>query len=66
MEVATNVTVRVFEDVSPCTVAHVYQHLWYSGQSPWLQIQRSGFDSRHGWNGSGLESHEYGRRDPLR
>jgi hypothetical protein len=22
-------------------------HLWSSGQSSWLQIQRSGFDSRH-------------------
>jgi hypothetical protein len=64
-----------------------------SGQSSWLQIQRSGFDSRHYhifWEvlglvqvplslestieellrrksiGSGLESREYGRRDPSR
>jgi hypothetical protein len=65
--------------------------LWSSRQSSWLQIQRSGFDSRryqvfwevvgleHGSlnlvttteelfgtnsNGSGLESREYGRRNP--
>jgi hypothetical protein len=65
--------------------------LWSSGQSSWLQIQRSGLDSRHYqilWevvglergplsfvstieellerksSGSGLESREYGRRDP--
>jgi hypothetical protein len=67
--------------------------LWSSGQSSWLQIQRSGFDSRRYqivWEvvglergslglvstiegllgrkhrGSGLESREYGRRDPSR
>jgi hypothetical protein len=67
--------------------------LWSSGQSSWLQIQNSGFDSRRYqifWevvglervplslvstiefllgrksSGSGLESREYGRRDPSR
>jgi hypothetical protein len=67
--------------------------LWSGGQSSWLQIQRSMFDSRHYqifWelvglergplspvnktkelleiksSGSGLESREYGRRDPSR
>jgi hypothetical protein len=67
--------------------------LWSNGQSSWLQIQRSGFGSRHyhifwelvdlqrgplslmrttekllGWknSGSGLETREYGRGDPLR
>jgi hypothetical protein len=67
--------------------------LWSSGQSSWLQIQRSGFDSGHYqifWevvglergplslmstveellgrksSGSGLESQEYGRKDPSR
>jgi hypothetical protein len=69
--------------------------LWSSGQSSWLQIQRSGFNSRHYqifwevvglvWgplsfvsiveelrvlernsSGSGLESRDYGRRDPSR
>jgi hypothetical protein len=67
--------------------------LWSSGQSSWLQIQTSGFDSRRYhifWevmglergpfslvstteellektsSGSGLESREYGRRDPSR
>jgi hypothetical protein len=68
-------------------------HPWSSGQSSWLQIQRSEFDSRRYQillhavglergplslvstieellgrksSGSGLESLEYGRRDPLR
>jgi hypothetical protein len=70
--------------------------LWSSSQSSWLQIQKSGFDSRRyqiSWevvgldrgpfslvstmctteellerksSGSGLESREYGRRDPSR
>jgi hypothetical protein len=67
--------------------------LWSSGQSSWLQIQRSGFDSRlyqtfrqvvglergplslvstieelleRNSGGWGLESGEYGRRDPPR
>jgi hypothetical protein len=67
--------------------------LWCSNQSTWLQIQRSGFDSRRYqifWevvgrergplslvstieelfvrkcSGSGLESREYGRRNPSR
>jgi hypothetical protein len=67
--------------------------LWSNGQSSWLQIQRSGFDSRRYqmfWevlglersplslvstteevfgrksSGPGLESREYGRRDPSR
>jgi hypothetical protein len=58
--------------------------LWSSGQSSWLQIQRSGFWEVVGLergplslvstieellgrknSGSGLESREYGRRDPL-
>jgi hypothetical protein len=54
--------------------------LWSSGQNSWLQIQRSGSDSRRYeifWeivdleqgpfslvSGSGLENREYGRRDP--
>jgi hypothetical protein len=64
---------------------------WFSGQSSWLQIQRSGFDFRRYQifcevvglergplslasiieellgrkiSGSGLESREYGRKDP--
>jgi hypothetical protein len=76
-----------------CYVEESRQPLWSSGQSSWLQIQRSGFDSqRHQifWkvvglergplslgstteellgrksSGSGLESREYGRRDPSR
>jgi hypothetical protein len=67
--------------------------LWSSHQSSWLQMQRSGFDSRRYQiflvvvalergplslvstteelferksSGSGLESREYGRRDPSR
>jgi hypothetical protein len=62
--------------------------LWSGGQSSWVRIQRSGFDSRRYqilWevvglersplslvstiersSGSGLESREYGRRDPSR
>jgi hypothetical protein len=56
--------------------------LWSSGQSSWLQIQRSGSDSRRYQifreivdlergplslvSGSGLENREYGRRDPSR
>jgi hypothetical protein len=67
--------------------------LWSSGQCSWLQIQRSGFDSRRyhiffevvglergprslvstteellerKCSGSGLESREYGRRNPSR
>jgi hypothetical protein len=34
------------------------RHLWYRGQSSWLQIQKSGFDSRHCqifWKVVGLE-----------
>jgi hypothetical protein len=75
-----------------CTLSH-WPPLWSSVQSSWLQIQRSGFDSRRYqifWelvvlergplslmrkteellgrksSGSGLESREYGRRDPYR
>jgi hypothetical protein len=71
----------------------LWPHLWSSGQSSWLQIQRPGFDSRRyqifwevvalGWgplsplstteelleiksSRSGLESREYGYRDPPR
>jgi hypothetical protein len=73
--------------------AHRWPPLWSSGQSSWLQIQRSGFDSRRYQifrevvdlergplslvstteellgrksSGSGLESREYGRREPSR
>jgi hypothetical protein len=28
-------------------ITNAWPPLWSSGQSPWLQIQRSGFDSRH-------------------
>jgi hypothetical protein len=74
-----------------CYVEESSPTLCSSGQSSWLQIQRSGFDSRRyqiSWevvgleqiplslvntieellerksSGSGLESQEYGRRDP--
>jgi hypothetical protein len=72
--------------------AKVLPPLWSRGQSSWLQIQSSGFDSRRYlilWevglerdplslvstieelnertsNGSGLETREYGRRNPSR
>jgi hypothetical protein len=76
-----------------CYVEESRPSLWYSGQSTWLQIQRSGFDSQRyqiSWevvglergplsvvstiekllerksSGSGLESREYGCRDPSR
>jgi hypothetical protein len=73
-----------------CYVEESRLPLWSSGQSSWLQIQRSGFDSRRYqifWvvglergpfslvstteellgrksSGSGLDSRQYGRRDP--
>jgi hypothetical protein len=73
--------------------AYKWPRLWSIGQSSWLQIQRSGFDSRRYHifreveslerdpfsllstieellgrksRGSGLESREYGHRDPSR
>jgi hypothetical protein len=79
--------------ISPQAFDRKWPPLWSSGQSSWLQIQRSEFDSRRyqifwevvglergplslvstteellGWkrSGSGLESREYGRRDPSR
>jgi hypothetical protein len=76
-----------------CYVEESRPPLWSSGQSSWIEIQRSGFDSRHYQifsevvdlergppsflstndellgrknSGFGLESREYGRRDPSR
>jgi hypothetical protein len=63
-----------------CYVEESRPPLWSSGQSSWLHIQRSGFDSRRcplslvstieelfgrQSSGSGVERREYGRRDPL-
>jgi hypothetical protein len=38
----------------PLIIIVVSNDMWYSGQSSWLQIQRSEFDSRRYQNGTGF------------
>jgi hypothetical protein len=58
---STGKTYIVYIHLHICTYIHVYTFgppLWSSDQSSWLQIERSGFDSRHYqifWEVMGLE-----------
>jgi hypothetical protein len=91
--IVTDVFMNFLSNLHECCDKETWSLLWSIGQSPWLQTQRSGFDSRRYqmfWevvglercplifvitteellrrksNSSGLESREYGCRDPSR
>jgi hypothetical protein len=41
-----NIYIYIYIYIYICYVEESRQHLWYSGQSSWLQILRSGFESQ--------------------